>query len=132
MSHAPLDACQRDQLREALRHRQEALLAAQALRTHGDTRAQHAREVLLQDGDDAPARAADREVDLALTDHDRQELAAIGQALLRLDTDDYGLCEDCGAGIAPQRLQVQPHALRCVRCEQAREARAGAARHATI
>jgi DnaK suppressor protein len=128
-----IDSSRREALRAVLLQRQEALLAAQALRNQGATRVQHAREVLLQDGDDAPARAADREVDLALTDHERQELAEIGQALQRLDTDDYGLCGDCGADIAFERLQVQPQALRCIGCEQAREVRAHSAiRHATI
>ena len=89
--------------------------------------------MLQQDGDDAPARAADREVDLAFTDQERLELADIGLALQRLDGDDYGLCVDCGEAIAFERLRVQPQALRCIGCEQARETRAGgAARHATL
>ena len=78
-------------------------------------------------------QAADREVDLAFTDQERLELADIGLALQRLDGDDYGLCVDCGEAIAFERLRVQPQALRCIGCEQARETRAGgAARHATL
>lgn len=133
---ATLDAAQRGSLREVLLARRQALLDSLALHTGGASRTQHAREVLQQDGDDAPARAADREVDLAFTDQERLELAAIGQALQRLEAGaagDYGLCDDCGAAIAFERLQVQPQALRCIGCEQARETRAGgAARHATL
>lgn len=40
------------------------------------TRAEHAREVLLQDDDDAPRREGERELDLALTDMETQELGA--------------------------------------------------------
>lgn len=120
-------------LRQVLLARQQALLDSLALHTGGASRTQHAREVLQQDGDDAPARAADREVDLAFTDQERLELADIGLALQRLDGDDYGLCVDCGETIAFERLRVQPQALRCIGCEQARETRAGgAARHATL
>ena len=63
---------------------------------------------------------------------ERLELADIGLALQRLDGDDYGLCVDCGEAIAFERLRVQPQALRCIGCEQARETRAGTARHATL
>ncbi len=119
-------------LRQVLLARQQALLDSLALHTGGASRTQHAREVLQQDGDDAPARAADREVDLAFTDQERLELADIGLALQRLDGDDYGLCVDCGEAIAFERLRVQPQALRCIGCEQVRETRAGTARHATL
>jgi len=49
--------------------RRQAILAQLELHHGGQSRAEHARAVLQQDADDAPQRAADREVDLALTDH---------------------------------------------------------------
>jgi DnaK suppressor protein len=118
-----LDAPQRHDLRAALLQRREALLATLALHHAGASRAQHAQEVLTQDGDDAQARDADREVDLAFTDQEWRELAQIGIALKRLDGSDYGLCEDCGQAIPWARLQARPQALRCVDCEAAVEAR---------
>jgi DnaK suppressor protein len=93
----------------------------------GRTRAEHARDVLLQDGDDAPQRDADREVDMALTDRDTAELAALQQALQRLQAGTYGRCHDCGADIPHARLLLEPQALRCVTCE-ARASAACAAR----
>ncbi len=122
---AVLDAVQRGSLREVLLSRRQALLEALALHTGGQSRVQHAREVLLQDADDAREHAADREVDLAFTDQARQELAAIGRALQRLEAGDYGACEDCGGPIALGRLQVQPQALRCIACEREHERQHG-------
>ena len=95
----------------------------QQIDTHqeGRSRSEHARDVLAQDYDDAPQRAMDREVDMALSDIDTQELAAIDRALKRVLEDDYGLCTDCGGEIPLDRLKVEPQALRCVACESKRE-----------
>lgn len=130
--NAPLDATQRETLRAELLKRREALLGTLALHQGEASRVQHAREILLQDGDDGPQRDADREVDLAFTDHERHELAEIGAALQRLDSDDYGVCSDCGADIPLARLQVQPQALRCVACESRQEGRRGGVPHALM
>ena len=108
-------------LEAALRERQQDLRQRMAAQLGGVSRAEHAREILLQDGDDAPQRDADREVDLALTDKDGTEFAAVEQALARLAAGSYGECADCGAAIAFARLQLEPQALRCVACESARE-----------
>ena len=52
--------------------RQHQLDRRLADHTGGLTRAEHAREVLLQDDDDAPQRESEREMDLALTDIETQ------------------------------------------------------------
>ena len=112
---------QRALLKTELELRQRQL--DRQLDTHqdGQTRADHAREVLERDYDDAPQRAMDREVDLALSDIDLQALGEISRALKRIDDDDFGLCGDCGAEIPFDRLKVEPYALRCVRCESRHE-----------
>jgi DnaK suppressor protein len=130
--NAPLDTTQRDALRSELLKRREALLGTLALHQGGASRVQHARDLLLQDGDDGPQRDADREVDLAFTDHERHELAEIGAALKRLDDDGYGVCADCGSEIPFARLKVQPQALRCVGCESSQEGRRGGVPHALM
>lgn len=127
-----LNAPRFDLLRCALLARREALLNEMALRQGGESRAQHARDVLQQDADDAVAHGADREVDLALTDHERHELAQIGAALQRLASGDYGVCVDCGIDIGFERLQALPQALRCVACESVRESRGGKLQRLTM
>jgi len=129
---APLDATQRDALRAELIKRREDLLGTLALHQEGATRVQHARDLLQADGHDEPQRDADREVDLAFTDHERHELAEIGGALKRLEADDYGVCADCGSDIPLARLKVQPQALRCVGCESSQEGRRGGVPHALM
>jgi DnaK suppressor protein len=46
------------------------------------------------------------------------ELRAIGDALQRIRTGDYGVCIDCGGNIPFERLQAQPTARRCIDCQR--------------
>lgn len=117
MKNTHLTSGQRALLQAELEARQRNI--GKQLDTHqeGRTRVEHARDVLERDYDDAPQRAMDREVDMALSDIDTQELAAIGRALQRVHEADYGLCEDCSAEIPFDRLKIEPQAQRCVACE---------------
>lgn len=117
----PLNHDQRAELAQVLQTRQEALEQQVAAHRQGRSRAEHASEVLAQDGDDAPQRASDREVDLALGDIDQQQLAALTRARGRIHEPDYGLCTDCGSAIPYARLQIEPEALRCVGCQSIHE-----------
>ena len=110
----------------------ESLLRHLQSREGGDSRVQHAHEVLTQDGDDAQAHDADREVDLALSDQDREHLQDIQAALERLKAGTYGDCKDCGETIAPERLRVQPQALRCTACATRFESRQGTPPRVTL
>jgi DnaK suppressor protein len=116
-----LTAGQRALLQAELELRQRQLSRQLEVHQEGRSRIEHARDVLAQDFDDAPQRAMDREVDMALSEIDTQELAAVGRALARVHEEDYGLCVDCGGEIPFDRLKVEPHALRCVVCEARRE-----------
>ena len=117
----PLTPAQRHPLQAALLARRTALADQRSAHLDGLSRAEHARDLLLQDGDDATQRDAEREVDFARTDRDAVLLAEIDQALARLEAGRYGLCADCGEAIALARLQSAPQALRCVACESSRE-----------
>jgi DnaK suppressor protein len=114
---------EREQLRAGLHARREQLHAQLALHEEGRTRADHARDLLERDYDDAPQRAMDREVDIALSELDRKELDEIDRALGRLGEDDFGVCADCGQAIPFARLRAEPYAMRCVGCESRRERR---------
>ena len=109
------------QLRERLLLRQRELDARLAAHLGSGGRSGHARELLEQDGDDAPQRDADREVDLARSDAELRELGAVSAALARIAQPTYGWCADCGAPIPFDRLHAEPWAQRCVACESARE-----------
>jgi DnaK suppressor protein len=119
----PLTPGQQALLHAELTQRRQALTAQLASHLHGQTRAERAREVLQQDGDDAPQRLPEREIAQALTDHERRELAAVSAALGRLDKSEYGRCAGCGADIPFDRLKAEPWAMRCVPCATRLEAR---------
>lgn len=128
-----LTSSQLAQLQAALQARLGSLEEQIEQQLGGRSRTEHAREVLLQDGDDAPARDADREVDLARSDQEVMELRAVNEALARLAAGSYGRCEDCDNAIPFDRLLRQPAALRCVTCQSALEQRTGqGAQRATL
>ena len=103
-------------LRAMLQGQRASLVAQRDEHLAGLTRAEQAREFLLQDADDAIQRGADREVDLAMADREAVGLTAIEAALERLDQGSYGSCADCGEPIPLARLKLAPTALRCVAC----------------
>lgn len=112
---------------------------SEALRALLEARAANLRRELDQalhdpdDGEEAalPNRHADNEdegvadlqsdIDVASMERDAQELVDIVEALARMARAEYGTCIDCGKHIAWARLQAQPHAKRCIHCEEARE-----------
>lgn len=112
---------QRALLRAALEQRQHQLDRRLADHLGGRSRAEHMREVLTQDEDDPPQRESEREMDMALSDFETQEVGEISEALRRIDTEAYGLCAVCGTDIPFERLRAEPWAERCVPCESARE-----------
>jgi DnaK suppressor protein len=44
------------------------------------------------------------------------QLAEIDAALLRIGSDEYGVCERCAEPIPAERLEARPAARRCVGC----------------
>jgi DnaK suppressor protein len=112
-----LSAHDLQQLQASLQARRDSLDTQRTAHLGGHSRAEHARELLLQDGDDATQRDAEREVDFARTDRDAVALSEIDQALQRLAAGRYGDCHDCGEAIPRARLQLAPQATRCVACE---------------
>ncbi len=64
-------------------------------------------------------QAIDLADDEALTGVDevlRREIAAIRQALLRIERDEFGSCASCGADISEDRLEALPTATQCIKC----------------
>jgi DnaK suppressor protein len=119
---SPLTPTQRQVLAAALRQRAQTLRERLDDHHGGLSRAEHARELLEQDGHDARLREAERELDMAQSDRDTLDLAQVDQALQRLSSEeDYGRCADCDEDIPFARMQAEPWAMRCVACEERRE-----------
>jgi DnaK suppressor protein len=47
----------------------------------------------------------------------------IGEALERLRSGRYGICDDCKKAIPRERLEAVPSAIRCVACQEKHEAK---------
>ncbi|BAD40226.1 yteA family sporulation protein [Symbiobacterium thermophilum] len=65
----------------------------------------------------------ERSKDLGLRSHMLRRIQEIESALQRMDQGTYGICEECGRPIDPERLKAFPSATTCITCQQRREAR---------
>ncbi len=76
--------------------------------------------------DETDQAVAEQEVAFAflLKQRARTRLEQVEQAMQRLRSRSYGLCQDCGRQIPLERLRVQPDAVHCVPCKSRQEARA--------
>jgi len=54
---------------------------------------------------------------LVLENRLRQEMAAIDHALQKFEKGTYGLCDNCGQTIDPDRLEALPQATLCMKCK---------------
>ena len=102
------------------------------LRGRGDQLRAEIRDALERSADETHVRIAEQArdleddsfsnlvVDLNLSEIDRDvdELRRIGTALRRAADGTYGLCVDCDAVIPTPRLEAEPTALRCLRCQE--------------
>ncbi|MDZ7292968.1 MAG: TraR/DksA family transcriptional regulator [candidate division KSB1 bacterium] len=60
----------------------------------------------------------------ALLSHgDSQRWLAINTALAKIESGDYGLCDECGQPINAARLEAMPTAAFCLRCQRSYEER---------
>ena len=118
---SPID---RDRIRADLDARRTALRAEvkAQLRGSGDDRVVGLRNRLDENDDWAVADSL-AELDIAGLRHALLELTEVDAALARLRDGSYGLCVDCGEGIAPARLTAYPTATRCLQCQQTHESR---------
>lgn len=61
----------------------------------------------------------------ALSNQERRELLDIEQALRRIESGEYGLCENCGREIGITRLRAVPTVRLCIACKEEAEKAAG-------
>jgi phage/conjugal plasmid C-4 type zinc finger TraR family protein len=117
MSH--LTQQDRAAIRAALEDQRGKLIKAMqaALEESGQT--QFAEVLGRASGDSADEALAVTLGDLsaARLGHEVRTLQALETARLRLDAEDFGLCEDCGAQIPSARLVANPVATRCIACQ---------------
>ena len=54
--------------------------------------------------------------ELSLEQNTLDLMRKVDHALTRVKTGDYGICENCGAAIPIERLNVLPYSTLCVEC----------------
>jgi RNA polymerase-binding transcription factor DksA len=116
-----LTATQREILQRELRERERVLRGEIGEALHPSAGAgpglpNHATEV-----DDDAVADLETGIEVAAVARDAEELNAVLEARARMEAGGYGLCVDCGAPIAFERLLARPDAPRCIRCETERE-----------
>src|SRR5207244_11694464 len=70
---------------------------------------------------DLASDARDREINVILTDRDRDKRQAIDDALARIEDGSYGVCESCESDVAEGRLEALPFTRLCISCQAERE-----------
>ena len=70
---------------------------------------------------DAATVTFDREMDYSLEGNSGHVLAAIDEALKRIEEGTFGTCARCSKPIAEERLEAMPHATKCIDCKRLEE-----------
>lgn len=73
------------------------------------------------DSIDAAIESEQSEMESQLASAESRELAAIDDAIGRIDAGWYGVCGDCGRPIPVARLQALPYATLCIDCQREEE-----------
>ncbi len=75
------------------------------------------------DPNDRATQEEEFSLELRTRDRERKLIRKIDEALVRLDNDDFGYCESCGAEIGIRRLEARPTATLCIDCKTLEEIR---------
>lgn len=67
---------------------------------------------------DLAVRNYSKNVMLAVSENESRQLALINEALVRLDDDEYGVCQNCEKEVSPKRLDAVPWARYCLSCQE--------------
>lgn len=70
---------------------------------------------------DRASSEADRALELRTRDRQRKLIAKIDSAIRRIETGDYGYCEETGEPIGVKRLEARPTATLCLEAQERHE-----------
>ena len=79
------------------------------------------QEENLPDPTDRATLESDRNFTLRIRDRERKLIAKIKEAIERIDTGSYGICEVCGGEISEARLLARPVTILCIDCKTKQE-----------
>jgi DnaK suppressor protein len=80
-------------------------------------------QTVFADPNDRASQESDMALELRNRDRERKLIKKIDETILRIDAEDYGCCESCGAEIGLKRLEARPTATLCIDCKTLEEIR---------
>jgi DnaK suppressor protein len=104
------------QIRKKLLLQKEELLSGA-----GQTRNTMPDETVFPELGDQASAEIDRNFVLRLRDRERKLLKKIEDAIEKIDTGTYGICESCGQPIGLSRLEARPVTTMCIDCKTEQE-----------
>ena len=69
------------------------------------------------DPTDRASQETDMSIELRNRDRERRLIRKIDESIMRLETGNYGYCENCGVEIGLGRLEARPTATLCLDCK---------------
>jgi len=75
----------------------------------------------LPDPADRATLESDRNFTLRIRDRERKLIGKIKEALQRIESGTYGICESCGEEISEARLKARPVTTLCIECKTKQE-----------
>ncbi|OQY43680.1 MAG: RNA polymerase-binding protein DksA [Desulfobacteraceae bacterium 4572_87] len=73
------------------------------------------------DPTDRATLESERNFTLRIRDRERKLIVKIKEALNRIETGTFGICEECGEDISEQRLNARPVTTLCINCKKSQE-----------
>ena len=73
------------------------------------------------DPTDRATMESERNFTLRIRDRERKLIVKIKEALSRIETGAFGICEECGEDISEQRLNARPVTTLCINCKKSQE-----------
>ena len=95
-------------------------LLAEALQTVKDLQGEDGS---FADPLDRAVQEEDFSLKLRTRDRERKLILKIDEAIQRIESNEYGYCDVCGAEIGIRRLEVRPTATQCIDCKTFEEIR---------
>jgi DnaK suppressor protein len=95
------------------------------LREGADRTVHHMKDeaAIFPDPLDRAAQEEEFTLELRTRDRERKLIKKIEEALLLIETGEYGFCESCGSEIGIRRLEARPTATLCIDCKTIDEIR---------
>jgi len=78
---------------------------------------------IFADPNDRASQESDIAQELRNRDRERKLIKKIDEAITRIDSGDYGYCNNCGVEIGLKRIEVRPTATLCIDCKTLDELR---------